>query len=436
MRPFPTVRSEPHPELHALIGHGLDIFRKPSLALEPVWQQGFRATLPYWENRVNKRCHCIDDLRQTMQARVSLQVADYFLGGAGQEITLKNNVEAFNRVAFNARFARRFDSVDMEVTILGQKISMPVIAAPVGSLRTLFPVGEAVAASVIGKAGTICTLSTLTGTRLEDVKEAANGPCWFQLYLVGGREVAVKAILRAKEAGYSALVLTIDTPVAGHRMRDHYNGTPTLLHGTLLQKLPYAPQTLWHFNWLMGFYGDGGLMDFPNIQLKDGKPMVYADIGKQLENSAVTWADVEWIREAWGHGPLIIKGVQTIEDAKLAMEYGAAAIVISNHGGRQLDRSPSTLKMLAEIGPYVDRKQTRVLMDGGVRSGADVLIARALGADAVLIGRAYAYGLGAGGGVGVSRALELIRADISHHMRLLGYQSINEVGRECIHSLH
>ena len=292
MRPFPTVRSESHPELQAFISHGLNGFRKPSLVLESVWQQGFRATLPYWEHRVNKRCHRLDDLRQTMQARVPPQVADYVLGGADQEITLKKNVEAFNSVAFNARFARYFDRVDMEVMILGQKISMPVIAAPVGSLRTLFPVGEAVAARAIGKAGIICTLSTLTGTRLEEVKEAANGPCWFQLYLVGGRDVAVQAILRAKAAGYAALVLTIDTPVAGHRMRDHYNGTLTLIHGTLLQKLPYVPHTLWHLNWLMGFYGDGGLMDFPNVQLKDGKPMAYADIGKQLENSRfhrITW---------------------------------------------------------------------------------------------------------------------------------------------------
>jgi isopentenyl diphosphate isomerase/L-lactate dehydrogenase-like FMN-dependent dehydrogenase len=358
-----------------------------------------------------------------MQRRVPPVVADYFLGGASDEQTLRDNVEAFKRARFNPSYGVKLGEVDMSTTVLGHKISMPVIAAPVGSLRTLWPRGEAVAAAAAGKAGTICTLSTLTGTSLEEVKAATTEPCWFQLYLVGGKEVAIKAIRRVQEAGYSALVLTIDTPVAGLRMRDLRNGSKDLIGGTLAGKLRHAPRMSRHLSWLISFYADGGLMKFPTIQLPGGKPMPYADIGQQLQQSAVTWDDIGWIKEAWNR-PLIIKGIHNAHDAKRAADHGAQAIIISNHGGRQLDRVLPTLTILQTVVPELKDSGVEILMDGGIRSGGDVVIALATGAKAVLVGRAYAYGLGAGGEAGVSRAFMILKNGIEHTLRQLGCNSI------------
>lgn len=376
--------------------------------------------------RVVAECLTIDDLRQVMQRRVPPVVTDYFLGGSGDEQTLQDNVAAFQRVRFNPNYGIKYDTVDLSTTVLGHTISMPVIAAPVGSLRTLWPQGEAVAARAVGKAGTICMLSTLTGTRLEEVKAATSGPAWFQLYLVGGKQVALKAIARAKAVGYAALILTIDTPVAGLRLRDKRNGSSDLINGTFWQKARFTPMMLRHLSWLTSFYSDGGLMQFVNIELPGGQPMPYADIGQQLQQSAVTWEDLSWIKEAWG-GAIIIKGVHNVHDARLAAEHGAQAIVVSNHGGRQLDRVPPTLHILKEVAPAMKDSEVDVLLDGGVRSGADVVIALATGAKAVLVGRAYAYGLGAGGEAGVSRAFAILKDGIEHTMRQLGCAAIGDI---------
>jgi L-lactate dehydrogenase (cytochrome) len=283
-----------------------------------------------------------------------------------------------------------------------------------------------VAARAVGDAGTICCLSTLTGTALEEVRAASAGPCWFQLYLVGGREVAERAIARAKAAGYDALVLTIDTPVAGMRLRDQRNGSSQLISGSVWQKAKFVPMMMRHLSWLTSFYADGGLMQFPNIELQDGAPMPYADIGRQLQQSAVTWDDIAWIRAAWG-GPLVVKGVHNLEDARQAQNHGAQAIVISNHGGRQLDRALPTLHILRRVAPAMKDCGMDILMDGGVRSGGDVVLALASGAKAVQVGRAYAYGLGAGGEAGVRRAFAILRDDLEHTMRQLGCGSIAEI---------
>ena len=314
----------------------------------------------------------------------------------------------------------------LSTTVAGTKIDLPVIAGPVGSLRTLWPLGEACAAKAVGEAGTICTLSTLTGTRMEDVKAASPYDCWFQLYLVGGRDVATDGIERAKKAGYSALVLTIDTPVAGTRYRDLRNGSSEAINGGLLTKLKFAPMMMRHLSWLTSYYYDGGLMVFPNVVMPGGKPMPYTDIANQLQHSAVTWADLDWIREVW-QGPIIIKGVHTVHDALKAADLGATAIVVSNHGGRQLDRVLPTLDMLREIVPKMKDRDCEILMDGGVRSGADVAIALATGAKAVLIGRAYAYALGAAGEAGVTKAFSILRAELEHTMRQLGCGKLEDL---------
>jgi len=256
------------------------------------------------------------------------------------------------------------------------------------------------------------------------VKAATTGPCWYQLYLVGGRDVASAAIARAKAAGYSALVVTIDTPVAGQRERDSRNRSKGLLSSNPVELLPALPQILTRPRWLLDLLTDGGLMKFPNVILPDG-PMGYADVGAALEQSVVDWADLRWIRELW-NGPVVIKGVHTDDDARRAVDAGASAIVVSNHGGRQLDGVAATLRMLPEVVAAVG-DQVEVLMDSGIRRGSDVVKARCLGARAVLIGRAYAYGLGAGGEIGVTRAIDILRTDIIRTLRLLACPSIAEL---------
>ena len=350
-------------------------------------------------------------------------VFDYIDGGAEREWTLRENSRAFEDVLFRPRSAVATASCDLKTDVLGISIDVPFILAPVGSSRMFYPRGEEEAASAAGDAGTIYTLSTLSGCRLEDVKEATTGAAWYQLYLVGGRDVALKTIARAKAAGYKALVVTIDTPVAGMRERDSRNGVKELL-ALNLSTVPYVGQMLTRPGWLYSFFGDGGLMNFPNIVLADG-PMGYADVGAALEASMTSWNDFKWIREAWG-GPIIAKGVHTADDARKAVEHGAAAIVVSNHGARQLDGVAPTIRVLPEVLDAV-HGQTEILLDGGIRRGSDVVKALCMGARAVLIGRAYAYGLGAGGYDGVARAINIFRADIVRTMKLLGVGAIKDL---------
>jgi L-lactate dehydrogenase (cytochrome) len=291
----------------------------------------------------------------------------------------------------------------------------------------MHPSGEPAAAKAAGLAGTGYILSTISGHKLEDVRAASKGPVWFQLYIIGGREVAEGAIERARVAGFSALVITIDTPVAGLRERDYRNGMIQLLNGSLLQKIPYLPELMAHPGWLAGFLLDGGVPKLPNIVIPGQGAMPLIDVSAALAASAVTWDDLQWIRQAWS-GPIVIKGVLTGEDARRAIDEGAAAIVVSNHGGRQLDHSPATLRVLPEVVAAVNN-QVEVLMDGGIRRGTDIVKAVCLGARAVLMGRAYAYGLAAAGEAGVTRALQLLRADVERTLRLLGCDSVSHLDR-------
>jgi L-lactate dehydrogenase (cytochrome) len=305
---------------------------------------------------------------------------------------------------------------------------MPIVLAPVGSSRMFWPRGEEAAAAAAGQAGTLYCLSTLSGCRLEDVRQATSGPAWFQLYICGGRDVATAGIQRAKAAGYSALAVTVDTAVAGLRERDFRNGAKELISGGLA-RLPYLPQFLARPGWLLSYLRDGGLMHFPNVILPEG-PMPYADVTAMLAAACVTWRDLRWIRDAWG-GPIIIKGVHRGEDAKRAIDEGAVAVVVSNHGGRQLDGVHATIRMLPEVIDAVAGR-AEVFLDGGVRRGADAVKAVCLGAKAVLVGRAYAYGLGAAGMAGVTRALEILRADVLRTMKLLGVSKVSELDRSLV----
>jgi L-lactate dehydrogenase (cytochrome) len=371
----------------------------------------------------------IADLRRLAKARLPRVVFDYIDGGADSEFTMRENCAAYDRVILRPRCAVATPKCDLRTSVLGTALELPVLLGPVGSTRMFYPRGEAVTARAAAEAGTVYALSTLSGSRLEEVREASPGPLWYQLYLVGGHDVARATIARARAAGYAALVVTIDTPVAGLRERDLRNGTRQLLTRRLAPLLPFIPQFLARPRWLAGFLADGGLMSFPNVVLPGG-PMPYADVGTALEQSMVSWQDLRWIREAWP-GPIVVKGVHTGEDARRAVDEGADAVVVSNHGGRQLDGVAPTLRMLPEVVAAVGAR-AEVLVDGGIRRGSDVVKALCLGARAVLVGRAYAYGLGAAGGPGVARALEILRAGIVRTLTLLGCAALSELDRSFV----
>jgi L-lactate dehydrogenase (cytochrome) len=362
----------------------------------------------------------VEDFRPLARRRLPRVVFDYLDGGAEGEVTMRENRRAFDEVTFRPRHAVSVREVSLATRALGLDLSLPVILAPVGYSRMMHPGGEVAAARAAGSAGTAYMLSTISGYRLEDVKEASSGPVCYQLYMIGGRGAAEAAIARARAAGYSSLVVTVDTAVAGMRERDYRNGMKELVSGGLFEKLPFLPQLLARPKWLASFLRDGGLPALHNIVIPGKGPMPLMDVGAALAESVV-WDDMEWIRRAWG-GPIVIKGVLTSDDARRSVDEGASAVVVSNHGGRQLDGVAASLKALPEIVAAVGDR-TEVLMDGGVRRGADVVKALCLGARAVLVGRAYVYALAAAGEAGVSCALEILREDLIRTLKLLGCPS-------------
>jgi isopentenyl diphosphate isomerase/L-lactate dehydrogenase-like FMN-dependent dehydrogenase len=372
----------------------------------------------------------IHELRTLAQRRLPNVVFDYLDGGAEDEITMRANEKVFCDVTFRPRHAVSFPQCNLRTRVLGLDLALPFLLAPVGYSRLMHPTGEVAAARAAGAAGTAYILSTISGHALENVKAASSGPVIYQLYLMGGRAAAEQAIQRARSAGYSALAVTIDTPVAGLRERDFHNGMRELLGDSLLAKMPYAGQFLSHPAWFVQFLMDGGMPKLANVVVPGEGPMSLTDVSAALAKSVVTWDDFKWIREAWG-GPIIAKSVLTGEDAKRAIDHGASAVVVSNHGGRQLDCVCATLKALPEVARAVNG-QVDVIMDGGVRRGSDIVKALCLGARAVLVGRAYAYGLAAGGGAGVNRAIEILVADLKRTLTLLGCPSVDQLDRSFI----
>jgi isopentenyl diphosphate isomerase/L-lactate dehydrogenase-like FMN-dependent dehydrogenase len=364
----------------------------------------------------------IADLRQLAQRRLPKVVFDYLDGGADDEVTLRENCRAFGDITFRPRNAVALGACDLTTCVLGHTLSLPAMLAPVGYSRLMHPRGEVAAASAAGRAGTGYILSTISGHKLEDVRTASIGPVWYQLYIVGGRDTAEGAIERARVAGYSALVITVDTPVAGMRERDFRNGMKALLGASPFAKIPYLPNILAHPGWLTSFLQDGGVPPLHNIVIPGKGPMPLIDVAEALASATVTWDDLRWIRPVWP-GPIVVKGILIADDARRAVDEGAAAVVVSNHGGRQLDCASASLQALSEVVGAVGG-QIEVLMDGGIRRGSDIVKAICLGARAVLIGRAYAYGLAAAGEAGVARALEILRDDVERTLRLLGCESV------------
>ncbi|HEX4627445.1 MAG TPA: alpha-hydroxy acid oxidase, partial [Gemmatimonadales bacterium] len=281
----------------------------------------------------------VEDLRLLARRRLPRVIFDYLDGGAEGEVTLRENRRAFETVTFRPRHAVGSCDADLRTMVLGAPVALPVLLAPVGYSRVMHVDGEPAAARAAAAAGTVYILSTMSGYSLEDVKAAAGGggwgSVWYQLYLIGGRDAAEAAIARARAAGYTALVVTIDTTVAGLRERDVKNGMTELLGHRLLPRLPFLPQLLRHPTWLAAFLLRGGVPPLANVVPPGRGPMPLVDVTTALARAAITWADLRWLRDAWGGGPIVVKGVLTGDDARRALDAGAAAVVVSNHGGRQ-----------------------------------------------------------------------------------------------------
>jgi L-lactate dehydrogenase (cytochrome) len=361
----------------------------------------------------------ISDLRSVARRRVPRAVFDYTDGAAETETSLQRSRDAFARVEFVPHVLRDVSSVDLSTTILGRSAAMPLVFAPTGFTRLMHQAGEPAVLRVADRMGIPYALSTLGTTSPEDLAAVApDADRWFQLYIWDDREAVTDLVRRARDASFRVLVLTVDTPVAGARLRDVHNGftiPPTLSARTLLD---IALHPGWWFDKLTTeplrfavFRETGGTV---------------ADLINRVFDPTITVEDLGWIRDAWD-GPIVIKGIQTVEDARMVVDAGADGLVVSNHGGRQLDRAPTPLEQLPSIAAAVgDRAE--VFVDGGVLSGADVIAAVAMGAHAVLVGRAYLYGLMAGGERGVERAGAILRTEALRTMRLLGVTSVAELG--------
>ena len=363
----------------------------------------------------------IRDLRVAARRRTPRAVFDYVDGGAETETSLQRARDAFARVEFVPSVLRDVSAVDTSTTLLGRRSALPLIFAPTGFTRLMNHQGEPAVARTAGRVGIPYVLSTLGTTSPEDLSAAAPGAeLWFQLYLWRDREASLELLNRVQSASYGALVLTVDTPVAGARLRDVRNGMAIPPALTLRTMIDAALHPGWWFNLLTT-----EPLRFASLTSSGG---TVAELVDRTFDPAVTPADLDWLRATWSR-PIVVKGIQTVEDARMVVDHGADAIVVSNHGGRQLDRAPTPLEQLPRIVDAIgDRAE--VYLDGGILSGSDVVAAVALGARACMVGRAYLYGLMAGGEPGVQRAVDLLGREIARTMQLLGVGTVSELTPE------
>jgi L-lactate dehydrogenase (cytochrome) len=385
-------------------------------------------------DRALARMKTVDDGRDLARRALPRVVFDYIDGAAESERTMRANRDAFEAVGFVPRMAVPGLTVSpsLSTIVLGHKVELPVLLAPVGFTRAMAPAGDVAGAAAARAAGTLFTLSSMSGHTMEEVFAAAGGPAWFQLYGLGGRAGAEQLVQRARDIGFTALVVTVDTPIPGNRERDLHHGVTMPLRVTRETATRFAPQALARPRWLYRFARDRFSMD---LALAKGlgppdAPMSIDEAVVRWVLSPITWDDFSWLRETFG-GPVLAKGVLTAADARRAVDAGASGVIVSNHGGRQLDGVPASLAALDEVVAAVGG-DVEVLMDGGVRRGSDVAKAIAMGARAVLIGRPWAYALAAAGEAGVVRTLEILRTELDRTLRLLGVGSVGELDRGCV----
>ena len=380
--------------------------------------------------RSQPRFHSVDHAQHLAKRRVPHSVYRYIEGGTEDEYTVRANRAAFAEVTFNPRAAVLHEQRDTRTSVVGQELALPVVLAPAGYIRLAHRDGEVGAARAAGAMGTAVGVSTLSYYPIETVAAASTGPVWYQLYFAGGRAGAEIAIERAQTAGCRALIVTVDLAAAAGRERALRGGViPARV--TMKNALSYAPELVVRPRWLYDFARDGLRLDVPNVRVdRHGPPLSAAAASKSMRQSAPTWADFAWIRQQWS-GPIIVKGILNRDDARRAVDSGADAIVVSNHGGNALDGTPATLGLLPRIVDAVGA-DVEVLVDGGIRRGVDVVKAIALGARAVLIGRAYIWGLAADGSEGVERVLELFKDGIERTLALLGCPSVSALDRSYV----
>jgi isopentenyl diphosphate isomerase/L-lactate dehydrogenase-like FMN-dependent dehydrogenase len=367
----------------------------------------------------------IEDLRQLAKKRVPRMFYDYADSGSWTETTYRANSEDFQRIKLRQRVAVNMENRSTAVTMVGQLAKMPVAIAPVGLTGMQHADGEIHAARAAEKFGIPFTLSTMSICSIEDVADNTTAPFWFQLYMMRDRDAMARMIQRCKQARCSALVLTLDLQVIGQRHKDLKNK----LRASVIPSLGNALDMATKPRWLLGMMGTRR-HTFRNLvgHVKGVSDMAsLAAWTNEQFDPRLSWADVDWVRQQWG-GKLILKGIMEVEDAKLAVEHGADAIVVSNHGGRQLDGAPSSIDALPPIVAAVGDK-TEVWMDGGIRSGQDVLKAWALGARGTMIGRAMVYGLGAMGEAGVTKALQILHKELDVTMAFCGHTQLGNVDR-------
>ncbi|HEX6471519.1 MAG TPA: alpha-hydroxy acid oxidase [Streptosporangiaceae bacterium] len=375
-----------------------------------------------------RRATCVDDLRELARRRVPRAFFEYGDHGSYDQATMRANRGDLAAIRLRQRVGVDVSRRDLSTTILGEPVALPLALGPVGITGMQYGDGEILACRAAQAAGIPYCLSTMSVCSIEDVAAAVDRPFWFQLYVMRDRGFVRDLVERAKAAGCGALMLTLDLNMLGQRHSDIKNGLTVPLRITMANVLDIATKPAWAWRVLRGRRRTFGNIagHLPGVE----RLTTMSDWASKQFDPSLSWKDVEWVRELWP-GKIILKGILDVEDAKIAARTGASAIVVSNHGGRQLDGAPSSISALPGIAAAVGG-DVEVLIDGGIRSGQDVLRALAFGARACLLGRAYIYGLGAGGQEGVARAIEIIRAELDVSMALTGTTSIDRISRDVI----
>ena len=372
----------------------------------------------------------VDDLRRVAKRRLPAGVFDYIDGGAEDESALSRNSQGYRDIQFRPRVLRDVAKIETGTTLLGRPVALPLVLAPTGFTRIADPQGELAVSRAAARAGIPYSLSTMGTRSIEEVAEVCAGPKWFQVYTWRDRALVRSLLERAASTGYEAILLTVDTPVLGRRERDVRRGytlPPKIGPGTIVDGML-------HPGWTLDFLRNDPIT-FASVATDnpagDGSSAVTLSeyINTQFD-PALSWAEIDWLRSVWD-GPIVLKGVQTVEDAELAVEHGVEAIALSNHGGRQLDGAPAIVELIEPVAQAVGGR-IEIIADGGVRRGSDIVKALALGADAVMAGRAYLYALGAAGEAGVDHVLRFLTEGMERTMALTGCQQVADIDRSLV----
>ena len=372
----------------------------------------------------------ISDLRKTARKKIPLMAFDYIDGAADDEVAMRRSSSAFTHYALCPAILNDVSKIDLSTTVMGTKIDMPLIISPTAQARLFHHTGERSLARAAAKFGTIYTLSTVSSVSIEETAKTSEGPKWFQVYVMNDRQILKDYIQKCKMSAYKGLCLTVDVPVTGNRERDLVNGAtipPKLTFGTVANILS---KPTWLYN---HFSKPNVTMSNLEEYIPSGSTKTLAEFTHAQMSKSVTWEDAEWMRNEWG-GKFAIKGIVRADDARRAAEAGFDAVIVSNHGGRQLDHMAAPIELLQEIVEAVDGR-CEVILDGGIRRGTDILKALAMGAKACMTGRPFLYGLAAEGQAGVERALEIFRSELELDMMLMGRKDIKSIRQSDVRKL-